>query len=144
LKPENLMVRSDGYAKLLDFGIALVGRGLPSSGGTPAYMAPEQLAGREGDARSDLYSLGLVLREMAPPRSAGLTRIAARAARTDPEERYGSAEEILRALERLQRPRRRHWAAAAVLLLGAAGIGIGVVRWNRPESQAIPVRRVTG
>ena len=66
LKPANIMVDGRGQARLTDFGLAVI-RGAPSGGfvaGTPAYMAPEQLAGKEATPRSDLYALGLVLFQM--------------------------------------------------------------------------------
>lgn len=79
IKPENVMVRRDGYVKVLDFGLAALRptsdstRSLLTAGafetvafgvaGTPAYMAPEQLEGTPADARSDVFALGVLLCE---------------------------------------------------------------------------------
>jgi serine/threonine-protein kinase len=71
LKPENLMLCHDGGIRLMDFGIAkaaglrrLTFTGFSTAFGTPDYMAPEQVKGKRGDARTDLYSLGAMLYEM--------------------------------------------------------------------------------
>jgi serine/threonine protein kinase len=80
IKPENVMVRNDGLVKILDFGIAKLSRAgqrqatdarpssVTQSGmliGTVAYMSPEQATGKEVDSRTDLFSFGVVLYEMA-------------------------------------------------------------------------------
>jgi len=87
IKPENIMLRPDGYAKVLDFGIAKLTEQRPASDdqvetaavlqtrpgfvlGTAHYMSPEQARGQKVDARSDIWSLGVVLYEMvagSPP-----------------------------------------------------------------------------
>jgi predicted Ser/Thr protein kinase len=67
LKPANVMIDADGNARILDFGLAGLSEELPDSelvAGTPAYMAPEQLEGKEQTVKTDIYSLGLVLYEL--------------------------------------------------------------------------------
>lgn len=70
LKPDNIMLDADDRAVVMDFGIAYAKQGtsLTQQGaviGTPQYMSPDQSCGKELDARSDIYSLGLVLYQMA-------------------------------------------------------------------------------
>jgi predicted Ser/Thr protein kinase len=67
LKPSNIMIDGEGNARVLDFGLAGLAEDFKTeerSAGTPAYMAPEQIAGKEVTVRSDIYSLGLVLYEL--------------------------------------------------------------------------------
>jgi serine/threonine protein kinase len=136
LKPENVLLTGGGQVKLIDFGIArdedarrLTWAGLSSTIGTPDYMAPEQVRGRRGDARTDIYSLGTMLYEMItgelpytganahavmrakmdedprPPREVlpdidpGIEEIILRAIDRSPRERYASAAEMLADLE---------------------------------------------
>jgi serine/threonine protein kinase len=67
LKPANVMLDGAGKIRITDFGLAGVAasiKGADVRAGTPAYMAPEQLAGREVTTKSDIYSLGLILYEI--------------------------------------------------------------------------------
>jgi len=73
LKPQNIMLDEDGQARIMDFGIArsLMGKSITGAGtfiGTPEYMSPEQVEGKDVDERSDLYSLGVILYEMVAGR----------------------------------------------------------------------------
>ncbi len=73
LKPQNIMIDEEGNARIMDFGIArsVKGKGITGAGvmiGTPEYMSPEQVEGKESDQRSDIYSLGVILYEMVTGR----------------------------------------------------------------------------
>src|SRR5256885_2401033 len=87
IKPENIMIRSDGYVKVVDFGLAKLTERSPDPGdsgtmimspavttygtvmGTAQYMSPEQARGQVVDARSDIFSLGIVLYELIAGRA---------------------------------------------------------------------------
>lgn len=131
LKPENIMVDDQDHVKLIDFGIAsqLGARRITHAGfspalGTPDYISPEQVRGRRGDQRSDLYAMGVMLYEMLtgrtpfsgpsplavmndrlvnhplPPRevdpaiSPELQEVLYRALERDPRNRYSAAREF--------------------------------------------------
>ena len=136
LKPENIMVGPDDQVKLIDFGIAanagsrrLTFAKLTEAMGTPDYISPEQVKGKRGDARSDVYSLGIMFYEMLtgkvpftgpnpfvimnerllndpiPPREVNpeitpeLQEIIYRALERDPNKRYPNAHEFALDLE---------------------------------------------
>jgi serine/threonine-protein kinase len=126
VKPSNLRITPDGRLKILDFGVAKLGcetlatqtlTETQSIAGTPLYMAPEQKLGEPVDARTDIYSAGLVLREMvtgklrrpreafdlagSPPR---LQQIIEKCLEKEPENRYQSARELAVDLRRLAMP----------------------------------------
>jgi serine/threonine-protein kinase len=132
LKPENLLVTPAGQVKIVDFGIALdqssrrlTWLGLSSTIGTPDYIAPEQIGGRRGDARTDIYALGTILYEMLTGNLpfSGPNALALMRAKTEDEPRPLTwfvpdidphlEAIVLKAIERV--PRDRHQTAAELL-----------------------------
>jgi tetratricopeptide (TPR) repeat protein/class 3 adenylate cyclase/MoxR-like ATPase len=104
VKPSNIMLLPDGMVKILDFGVArITAHALPgqeSAVGTAAYMSPEQARGDPVDFRTDIWSLGVVLREMTegarmPP---ALQGIVSRALAENPLERHPSMADMAAAL----------------------------------------------
>ncbi|WP_224240486.1 protein kinase domain-containing protein [Hyalangium gracile] len=165
-KPANVLVGADGRPRVTDFGLvrmeaaeepagmlALAAGAEPSltrAGavpGTPAYMSPEQLAGRPVDARGDQFSFCVALYEALyglrpfaadapaehrwtlrrPERGPRLPRAVkaalARGLALEPGERFASMDALLEALSRAPAPRGRWWALGLAVGLGLAGIG---------------------
>jgi eukaryotic-like serine/threonine-protein kinase len=132
IKPENILLTADGKVKILDFGIALdeskrrlTWTGLSATLGTPDYMAPEQIGGRRGDARTDVYAVGTILYEMLtknlPFNSTNATALLRAKANEDPrppsyyQPRIDPALEAI-AMRSIQRaPRDRYDSAEALL-----------------------------
>lgn len=100
LKPENILIsRVDNTLKIIDFGLSdndayFLYKGL---GGTPQYASPELKANKQTDCRSDIYSLGFLLRDILGKRYAA---IASRACNPIPQKRYADVAQIQKALSR--------------------------------------------
>ncbi|MEO6119954.1 MAG: PEGA domain-containing protein, partial [Terriglobales bacterium] len=131
IKPANIMMTGDNVAKIMDFGIAKSSANMTTTGqvlGTPTYMSPEQVRGKQLDGRSDIFSFGVVLYEMVvgekpftgqtittiiykiiheaaiPPRELdvtvhpGISTIIMKALAKDPAERYQTGADLVRDL----------------------------------------------
>jgi Tol biopolymer transport system component len=159
LKPGNIMIGKNGV-KVLDFGLAKVapasaGESLTATNavmGTPAYMAPEQREGKECDARTDIYALGLVLREMTTDLPPQLAHVVERCLANDPDERWQAASDVRRELEWAgkevgQAPAPPVRAGFNKLLLAVAGalvlalIVAGTLHWRATRPVDRPLMR---
>jgi serine/threonine-protein kinase len=143
LKPENILINDSGLVKVVDFGLAAVNRAdsrLTKTGvlvGTPTYMAPEQIRARTIDARTDIYSLGVIMYEMftgkppyvaddpmailfkhvegnpTPPRQLkpdmppGLEAIILKAMCVEPAQRFQNMDDVRRSIVALSKPEGR-------------------------------------
>jgi len=144
VKPENVMVSRDGFAKVVDFGLARSVEAMSIDGstdvmltgpgrvvGTLAYMSPEQLAGEKLDARSDIFSFGCVLRDAFTANDqASLHGVVERCLQKDRSLRYQSMDAVildLRGVMQRRSARALRWmavgAAVVMAILGAIVIG---------------------
>jgi non-specific serine/threonine protein kinase len=146
LKPGNLRIALNGRLKILDFGLARLlkpatdsaitatNSGIHGVSGTLPYMPPEQLRGERGDARSDIYAVGIVLLQMASGKPPGvwgpgmrerispeLQRILRKCIEREPEQRYATARELLEDLRQLSAGKQGGQSVAVLYLENLSG-----------------------
>jgi len=165
IKPANIMILNNGLVKVTDFGVAkMVSMGMTQTGlvlGTPNYMSPEQIKGRQIDGRSDLFSLGVILYDLVtgempfagqnittviykivnenpiPPRELdarihpGLSYVICKALAKNPEERYQTGRELLYDLKNFKQ-------------LGGAVAPSSTVQLSVPALQGADLQRAAG
>ena len=135
LKPDNILVTRNGQnVKLIDFSLADSDSYsiLKASAGTPLYASPEQLEGRKGDCRSDIYSLGVILSEFAENKRQ--RAVVAKCLRARSEQRYGCVEELRKAY--FPSVKNRLLLMLAVLVLILSGVGF-ILTSRLQEAQSI-------
>ena len=142
IKPQNVVIRPDGKAVLIDYGIARVRSDNETDTvafGTQGFAPPEQYGYSQTDARSDIYSLGVLLNwllyrdtKIAGRGASALDKVIARCAAFDPQKRYGDVRQVKRALvaarpeERGKRGVLYFAAAVLVAVLAVAGLTAAV------------------
>ncbi len=168
LKPDNILISAEGQPVIMDFGLALTKgahrvtySNLSATMGTPDYMAPEQVEGKRGDARTDVYALGTILYEMlvgktpfagdnnlavmamhlngTPPRldreragiSPQIAAIVARCLQRDPNDRYQDMRGLIDALD--------HPETADLALLEKAAAPQSTPFWRSEAVRAIGI-----
>ncbi len=153
LKPSNIMVDENGNARIMDFGIArsLAGKKITDAGvmiGTPEYMSPEQVEGKEVDERSDIYSLGIILYEMVTGRAPfeGETPLSiahkhkyelpANPRKLNPQAPEDLSRLILRCLEK---DREKRYRTAGELRAGLERVGQRLPTTERPAAEKRPL-----
>ena len=152
LKPANVMLDSQGHVRLTDFGLAGFADSLAGDvrSGTPSYMSPEQLLGREVSVRSDIYALGLLIYELVTGRRAfegkGFAgarappprRAAARARRrSPPASTRPSSGRSWRCLEKEPRRRPPSALAVAAMLAGRDPLEAAIAAGDTPSPELV-------
>ncbi|MFC2164720.1 protein kinase [Acidobacteriota bacterium] len=159
LKPSNIMIDNEGNARIMDFGIArsVEGKGITGAGvmiGTPEYMSPEQVEGKEIDQRTDIYSMGIILYEMltgrVPFEGGTAISIAVKHKTETPKEPKEYNEQISDdlngiILKCLEKDREQRFQSAKEVLSELEKIAKGIPTTDRsiPEKKPLTSREIT-
>jgi serine/threonine-protein kinase len=151
LKPSNVMLDGQGHVRITDFGLAGLGGAIREDdvrSGTPAYMSPEQLEGREVSVRSDVYALGLVLYELLTGRRAFDGRTLRELTRQHREETPRAPSELVPDMDPGRgrdpalpregpRPPARFGLAVSAVLPGADPLGEALAAGQTPSPELV-------
>jgi len=158
LKPENVLLDPNLRVYISDFGLAAVAEGGSQKAaidqdrcGTPRYMSPEQTEGQALDARSDIYSFGLILHEMwtgqqfeHQNRTAiaedGVRELTERCLALRKEDRFESFGKARESLAQLQRARRPAGVSVTALAAGLLAVVAGVALWMKQPEPVPPIQ----
>ena len=135
IKPSNILITHSGdNVKLIDFGLADADDSaiLKMPAGTQRYLAPEVLAGRVADMRTDIWAVGKVLSELTAGPRGPHARVLRKACRENPDERYQHIAELKQAF---LRPSRRPWLYVAVAIIVTVGIAFALWQSAQPAIQ---------
>lgn len=152
IKPQNIIVDANGRCHIIDMGIS---RELEEAAGrdthvfgTPLTAPPEQFGYRQTDQRSDIYSAGVLLHYMLtgeyaldqPDPDPDLARVIRKAAAFDPDSRFQTADEMIRALQKLEKKPRRKLFSALPAVLAVATAACFLFGWISSASQVCRFR----
>jgi predicted Ser/Thr protein kinase len=152
LKPQNVLVDGKGQVRIVDFGLAAMAEAIGGDevrSGTPAYMAPEQVSGKEVSVRTDLYSLGLVLYELFTGKKAISGKTLAEVTRAHDEQLVENPSQIvsdmdpaveraiLRCLEKDPSMRPRSALAVAAALPGGDPVAAALAAGETPSPEMV-------
>lgn len=141
LKPQNIMISDNGgWVKVIDFGLADTDAHatLKQPAGTLGYTSPEQLSSNYADVRNDIYSLGIIMRQLRL--GPGINMLAGRCLRPI-EQRVQSIEQLQQSINKLSRLKR--WLGRIAVLAAVAGVAVGITALTVRKTESVVVRQIT-
>ncbi len=137
IKPEHILIEKDGTPRLIDFDTCRRFKDGKAEDttllGTKTYAPPEQFGFQQTDQRSDIYSLGITIRDLLPPDYQGSLRpIINRCTRLDPADRYQSMTELATSLQNPALPRR--WILTGLLAIALLLVGYAYIHQPAPQT----------
>lgn len=133
IKPSNIMLTESGNVKLIDYDAAKIYHGEKKRDtvllGTDGVAAPEQYGFAESDVRTDVYALGILIRELFPGDEM-YERIAEKATQIDPAKRYQSVQELKAVLLRMEKPKKKRLPVVLSVVAACAAVCVGLLLYR--------------